>query len=392
MMMQVSEPHTSWSGLFLLFFAVPLVFLFIGGTIAMILHPKSRRWGIAVLVTELVLGLFLLIMFGLWGYRSASRDFGGFPQFRQNTSHDGNAANMVDLERAIAGINGQPLPAEGPVAGETAKPAAPSEAAALANNVEEINKTLGDIEKARNKPPAREKTSGSKRPAWIDAPPGVVGDAYQTAIVVGPYTTRLECDRALPAELRRAAADYVRLCLGDDAKYRWRVRLSDDYLRGNVVKATWEETKETSVGPMTQVHVLLSFDRKTKALVQQQSDNAQAEERIFYAGIGLGAILLVLAATYAVLKIDIATKGTYRKRLALGTGAVGVGLAYASILLSADNPRMDVPDITLFGMLLLLGPGAGLSFPKRTRPFGLALLAAFCLGNLALIVIGDKAW
>ena len=52
------------------------------------------------------------------------------------------------------------------------------------------------------------------RPAWVDAPPRLVGDVYQMSIMVGPYTTRQECDAHLGEALQEALDRYVEICLG----------------------------------------------------------------------------------------------------------------------------------------------------------------------------------
>ncbi|MBN1588489.1 MAG: hypothetical protein JW888_03150 [Pirellulales bacterium] len=149
------------------------------------------------------------------------------------------------------------------------------------------------------------------RPDWVDQSPGKVGDVYQTVVVVGPYSTRAECDEALPRALRAAVAQYVDLYLGPDAK--WNARLPDGYLFEKVVRATWVETRQHSFAPMKKLYVLLEFDRKTNDLLKQRLDTTQVEERIVCVGIGLASVLAVLLVLYGALKIDLVTEGAWRR-------------------------------------------------------------------------------
>ena len=97
------------------------------------------------------------------------------------------------------------------------------------------------------------------------------------------------------------------------------------------------QTKETSVGPMKELHVQLYFDRKTNALLKQKWRDAQAQDRVAYAGMGLAGVLLVLLLAYGVLKIDLATKGAYRRHMLIGTGIVALGFLLSGLLLTVGQ-------------------------------------------------------
>lgn len=464
-----------WIELLIVFF--PMVLLAVGGMVALIVFPKTRRWGIALASTLGILAvLFLVATVGMVrlrhapvhrsaigtvtaapsvGYQiakirseiaateaaiarlrasnsdrpsPASLTLGAkldmlnaeleiLTQRRQNVLVDGNAKNIIDFDAVTADLNGQPRPVQeqavaGPTAGPTENPhgehdpaqpaakptepaktaeaanpaeaadsVAPSEAAALADNIEEINKTHADIEKASSKPSSRKKASESKRPDWVDAPPGVVDGAYQTTVVVGPYTTSMECNRQLPNALSKALSDYVLLYLGSPA---WNyVSLPNDYVLENIVKGTWEENKQTSVGPMKQLHVRLVFDRKTNELIKQTWDNSQRErrleERLIVAGAVLACVLGLMLVAFVVLKIDIKTKGAYRKHLALGMGGVAMLVAFGLTLSAA--PSKDDGLVFLIGISLMAG--IGLTLVKKTRLFGLILLGILLVSLLA---------
>jgi hypothetical protein len=170
------------------------------------------------------------------------------------------------------------------------------------------------------------------RPAWVDAPPRSVDDAYEMSITVGPYTTRAECDAKLPEALHEALGRYVDICLGDEPPVG--VRLPPDELRDRLVKDRWEETRQYSVGPMIRLHVLLRFDREFKERVLEQRRRAIVADRLgaiaFLATIGL----ILLATVFAYLKVDLATDGFYRGRLRLATAAVILGLVMVIVVVA----------------------------------------------------------
>ena len=164
--------------------------------------------------------------------------------------------------------------------------------------------------------------SNEKRPAWLDAPPQSVGDAYQVVFVVGPYTTRLECDQAMSEPLNRAVAEYAVLYLGDDKARQATLPMS--FLRNHVIKDQWEEIFQSSVGKMVRVHTRLLFDGRTNTELKASLRRATIEERLWIAGTGLAAILMVLAGCFGVMKFDHATGGSYRGRMVFVLFFVGV--------------------------------------------------------------------
>jgi len=140
------------------------------------------------------------------------------------------------------------------------------------------------------------------RPAWVDAKPRKVGNAYQMSTVVGPYTTRLECDAKLPEVLREALDRYVDTCLGPEAV--GHINLPGDELGRLLVKEQWEETKQFSVGPMKQLHVLLEFDHKFKDLVEQEWKVAIVAGRLKVAVVAIATTLVLLLALFGYLRIS----------------------------------------------------------------------------------------
>ena len=146
-----------------------------------------------------------------------------------------------------------------------------------------------------------DKSPSKDRPAWVDAPARLVDDVYQMSIMVGPYSTRQECDAHLGEALQEALDRYAEICLGE--RPTTRITLPPDLLRRQLVEDEWEEVGQYSVGPMTQLHVLLQFDRKLKDRVLEEYRRGIVAGRLWYAGVALAAVLAALTAGYGYLKM-----------------------------------------------------------------------------------------
>ncbi|MBN2477424.1 MAG: hypothetical protein JXB62_22655 [Pirellulales bacterium] len=193
---------------------------------------------------------------------------------------------------------------------------------------------------------ATEDTQGAMRPAWIDGKPQRTADGYQITVTVGPYTTLSECERALPAALQSAAAEYIEIVLGPRAARR--VQLPTEYLRDRIMRDTWEETVEIALDPdlvvlgpdetnrMICLHHRLLFDSSAKREVERLWDEEMVAGRLWYTGTGVVSVLVLLSVLLGVLKIDEATQGAYRGRLGTAGVAVALGvlvMAYCAVVL-----------------------------------------------------------
>jgi len=181
------------------------------------------------------------------------------------------------------------------------------------------------------------------RPDWVEAEPRKVGGAYQMAIAVGPYSTRLECDRELPEELNRAIDEYVSVYIGPRAC--GHVRLPLQYIQDEIVKENWLEQKQVVISPkgqipekrvaMAQLHVLLEFDHAVNARIQEAWNTVVVRERLYGVGALTATLLVLLSTVYGYLRIDLATGGAYRGRLRLAAAAVILIAIVAGLVLSA---------------------------------------------------------
>jgi hypothetical protein len=66
---------------------------------------------------------------------------------------------------------------------------------------------------------------------------------------------------------------------------------------------------------MTQLHVLLRFDREVKDRILKERERGVVAGRLWIGGSGLAVLLWLLTVSYGYLRTDLATGGTYRGRL-----------------------------------------------------------------------------
>jgi hypothetical protein len=186
-------------------------------------------------------------------------------------------------------------------------------------------------------PPKTDKgpDKAAARPAWVDAQPQLLdgGQTYRTSITVGPYSTSLECDAHLPEELQKALDRYVDAYLGPETA--GIVRLPTNYLREHLVLERWEEIRSFSVGPMTQLHVWLQFNRDVKNRILEEHQRAVVAQRLRAVTSWAAAGLSLLVVCFAYLKIDLATAGAYRGRLRLAAAAAILGLVCVAVIFAA---------------------------------------------------------
>lgn len=178
-----------------------------------------------------------------------------------------------------------------------------------------------------------------KKPAWVDAPPGLADDAYQMVVTVGPYKTWQECERALDEKLHEGVNEYIETYAERepdlDPRAVARVSLPRDYVRKSIVKELYCEeivSRTPAIGSMLQLKVLLAFDRQANAEIQEAVRNVIVAERIRWGGVGLAGLLLALLVIYAYLKTDLATQGVYRGRLRLAAAVMILGVGAAAVL------------------------------------------------------------
>jgi hypothetical protein len=180
----------------------------------------------------------------------------------------------------------------------------PLESKSTAAEIGYANAVLVESVLLESKSTASKPAAAAKRPAWVDAPAQYVENAYTMPVTIGPYTTPLECEAKLPETLQSALAEYVDLYLGSAAAQS--VRLPDDEVR-QLVKERWQETVDTSVGKMAQLHARLAIDTKMQERLKDEWRSVQVAGRLRWTAAALAGVLLLLAVTYGLLASRQAT-------------------------------------------------------------------------------------
>ena len=280
------------------------------------------------------------------------------------------AVRFVSYDRAITArthVERQKLQAEIALAGMLEKQrdvvklaaAEPAEAINLAEPTTEKATPDGEATDAAEEDKSGAEAAESKKPAaaaddrpkWIGEKPFKDGAVYKVPVTVGPWPTSLESMKLLPAAVDDEIAKYAVSRVGNPLAAN--VKLPHDYVMKHMIQEdvweepvkidsfddvkgmvgidVWENTPNAADGEWTRLHVLLKFDRDVNQRLDDGWDRVLRIERL--EGFGaLGAIaLIVLAAVYSYLKIDLKTGGAYRGRLR--AGALAAILALIAIVL-----------------------------------------------------------
>jgi hypothetical protein len=289
--------------------AILVLLLLIGAIvagIAMLFSPRTRVAGLVVLGLPMVLVLLLFV--GVMFTRVSYVDH------RANAQMDAEMARTIaEQEMLRHGARPswtEPIEVPGAPQPQIVVDAAPGEQPAEKPDADTIDQPS---QPAVAKP--AEAPTAPDRPAWVDRKNLVEGDAYQTTVVVGPYATPLECHAHRPDAIQGAIDEFVAVYIGRE--WAGRLHLPDPNLRSQLVKAEWKEDVNASFGPMVQYHVLLEFDRRIKDSLKDERNQHIVGRRLGLTGTAVGALLLTIALAFAGLKVDLATDGAARGRLAL---------------------------------------------------------------------------
>ncbi|MHC4399138.1 MAG: hypothetical protein ACYTG0_05595 [Planctomycetota bacterium] len=193
-------------------------------------------------------------------------------------------------------------------------------------------------------------TPPEDRPDWVDAPPGKTDGVYRMAVAVGPYVDEPDLDKGpLPDEIGKAVDKYIAMYQPEAHRL---VDLPDSDVRKSIMRGRWAESREFVISPegqvpeehetMTEVHVLLEFDREANALIEDEWENVVVARRITAAGAVSAGVLLLLTGVWGYLKIDVATKGAYRGRLRLAAFGVIVLVVALGFHLVRHEQRVRV--------------------------------------------------
>jgi len=166
-------------------------------------------------------------------------------------------------------------------------------------------KPAKETERADSEPPAAGREPAPVRPklpAWVEAPAGQTENGYQMVVTAGPYTSDVECQRALPGRVRDAVTEYAQIYLGERSnQLRWPL---DGFSAADpdLIAETCRETIDTSLGPMRQLHARLLMGKKLNRWLDEQLQESIVSRRLEGLAGTAGLILLAMTAAWAVLR------------------------------------------------------------------------------------------
>ena len=241
-----------------------------------------------------------------------------------------------------------------------------------------------------------EDQSRANVPAWVDQPSETVNGVYRTVVKVGPFSTDLECKNALPSALDMAVNDYVGLLVNNPEARTAGVSLPRERLEELVVAEKYQQRIQSSVGPMVQLHALVEFDTKVQEMLRDEWKNVQIRERLLVAGLAFGSVLLLIAAAYGFLRLDLATEGKARGRILLAviTIAVLLGIFVPRIVSNLDDRgTLDGATDDLFSVSTVseTAPRTAVSAAPASWA-GVALTALFIVSVVLCFRTGTRKW
>lgn len=274
------------------------ILLLLAGLVVFAIVVGLGSWRMALLMAGIVLLLAVATICGLFLLRSTSRSAPLTASFSGETYQKARVPTASEHVRPLSSppaaskSAAKPIPAEAeadlPFGQDTAETEVPKEDTAKTKQPDIVPR-LSDEERAR-------------RPAWVESRAGLTEEGYQMVVTAGPYTTDIECQRAMPDRIREAVADYATLYLGLRAKEL--PVLPDGFLGADtdLVTETHRETITTSVGPMRQWHARLTLRRKFDRWLDEQVRAAIVERRIAaIAGIS-SIVVLGMAVAWGILR------------------------------------------------------------------------------------------
>lgn len=249
--------------------------VFVGG-IFLAAKTFACRWARSLIGLAVAVAVFLTV--GLLAFESRSGD---------STAH---AAEEIAPATYTRSEQSEP-PVVAPATGENLKKdtqAAPAaeEVVAEAEVPEEIADKLGPRE----------------RPDWLDQEAYTEDNIYYLPVATGRYSTPEECRAVLEPTIVRELNDYYR---DRHQSLAGTIDPDDDFVHNQLVSETYiEEVYSKALDrSMYRAHVLLKFDTDVDAHVQELARQATVEHRLFTIGIGAGAVMLLLAGAWGLLKI-----------------------------------------------------------------------------------------
>lgn len=176
------------------------------------------------------------------------------------------------------------------------------------------------------------------RPDWVGSEPDYSGKVHTVPVASGPYALPKQAERALDEALVKATNRYIAEQLDSELAPRFLHydvrRIKDKKSRHQIVKQTYHDRAQYSVGPMHENFALLEFGPEFREELTHRWDKVRATSRLVQTGLFAGAALLLVGSVFGYFRLDNATRGYYTGRLQFMTAAAILTIVGAGVLLA----------------------------------------------------------
>ncbi|MEX2188813.1 MAG: hypothetical protein WD875_18535 [Pirellulales bacterium] len=313
-------------------FAIPVGIGLLVGEILLLINPRTRMTGSALLGVGLLVALFLVPT------ATMRRDSPQLSRAVPVPIFESSDAQPIPVPIDAAHVKGaeQVSPPAAPDAAATPPTAetgaaietiAPPPATLAAPPPENDVPTTVDLAGAKL-------TTGDKNslPEWAKAGGGITADGTYFAVVKsGPYRQFNDCWHNLRPAVDQEARNYGSRH-GSGYRNRWpNLRLPDD-LHNQIIAEHYLERGDFSVGEMMTLYTRLEFSDHTLAAVDAWQAELLAKNRTIFAGIFGGLIVALLGILYAYFRIDTETLGYYTWKLRVAAGVLMLVVVVAGFI------------------------------------------------------------
>jgi hypothetical protein len=153
---------------------------------------------------------------------------------------------------------------------------------------------------------SEQRSQNPNRPAWVDAPPGVIDGQYCLTIKAGPALSLEDSQAELRSEIQKAVASYAEKRF--DSPLAQQIRWNIEPLFREIIADQWQQTHLIDSGPtagqtpMFWVYARLRFTPRVQQEIARQYREAVIQSRLHtLAGFGAG-LLVLLGISYGVLR------------------------------------------------------------------------------------------
>jgi len=144
------------------------------------------------------------------------------------------------------------------------------------------------------------------RPAWVDAPPGVIDGQYGQTVQAGPAHSLEDCQAELHSEIQKAVASYAEKRFDNPFAHQipWKIKP----LLPEILADQWQQTRLIDFGPtigrkpMIWLYARLQFTPPVQQEIARQYREALIQSRLHTLAVFGAGLLVLLGISYGVLR------------------------------------------------------------------------------------------